>query len=200
MSSNPTTEKPSEKKADWMDRVKKVLFEIVRIDSVKRDPRREYPETVQECIDDEMKYKKGVYDAVKTFRDTNPWKGTKPEMQGKFQALNATLAKIYGIHEPKLVFVDQFPMGPCCFPTSVPAVIMMEATGDDRYSVVAYLHEFAHAIGNDERGACRWSLNLFKRYFPGSYNKLEPRGHMLYRKENEDAGNPEGTKKVKTAS
>ncbi len=178
-------EKATEKKpgGNWLDKVKVILVEMVRVDSAPHDPRREYPATVEECIDDELKYKKGVYEAIKKFRDSNPWRGTKPEMQYKYNLLNTDLAKIYEIPEPKLVFVDKFPVGPCCFPHSVPAVIMMEATSDGRYSVVAFLHEFAHAIGRDEKGACKWSLNLFKRFFPKSYEKLEPRGHMLYRKQ-----------------
>src|SRR4051812_25712817 len=89
----------------WLDKVKVILVEMVRIDSQPHDPRREYPKTVEECIDDALKYKAGVYDAVKKFRDSQPWRGTKPEMQYKIGLLNAELAKIYEIPEPKLVFV-----------------------------------------------------------------------------------------------
>ncbi len=146
-------------------------------------PKNPYPETVAECIDDELTYKAGTEAAIKKFRANGPWNGSLEEQQIKYRMLNAELAKIYEIKEPKLVFVDKFPAGPCCFPTSKPAVIMMEPVrGQNSYSVVAYLHEFAHTLGKGERGACRWSLNLFKRFFPKSFGKLEPRGHMLYRK------------------
>jgi len=159
-----------------------LVWEAVKIDSVKKkNPGDEYPETVAECIDDDMKYRHGVYEAMKDFRTNQPWRGTQAEMQFKFRNLNQKLAQIYEIDEPQLVFVEKFPMGACCF-KSRPAVIMMEPESDGRYSVVCFLHEFAHAIGRDEKGACKWSLNLFKRIFPNSYNRLEPDGHVLKRK------------------
>jgi hypothetical protein len=50
-----------------------------------------------------------------------------------------------------------------------------------RLSVVTYLHEFAHALGRDERGACRWSINLFRRVFPEQFARLAASGHTLRR-------------------
>ena len=47
--------------------------------------------------------------------------------------------------------------------------------------MLTYLHEFAHARGYDERGACRWSLNLFRRCFPRSFARCRPVGHTLVR-------------------
>ena len=46
-------------------------------------------------------------------------------------------------------------------------------------SVVTYLHEFAHSRGADERQACGWSINLFRRIFPRSYARCRHQGHML---------------------
>jgi hypothetical protein len=59
--------------------------------------------------------------------------------------------------------------------SSEPAVITMRG----RLSVVTYLHEFAHALGHGERGACRWSLNLFRRVFPAQFARLGTCGHTL---------------------
>jgi hypothetical protein len=156
-------------------------------DAQRRNPKREYPKTVAECIDDEMKYRPGVYAAMKTFRKSKPWEGSLKEMQDKILALNDELAKIYKIDTPKVIFVDKFPAGPCCIPGSKPAVIFLEpikATG--KYSVVAFLHEFGHTLGKGEKETCRWSINLFKRIFPKQYEKLKPGegehdGHILYR-------------------
>jgi hypothetical protein len=161
----------------------KTLFtEAIQLDTPKKkDPRREYPETVAEVIDDEMKFRPAVYAAMKDFRASKPWQGTQGEMQFKLRALNQQLAGIYEIEEPKMVFVDKMPGGGCCF-RSKPAVIMLQPESEGRYSVVAYLHEFAHSIGKDEKGACKWSINLFKRIFPNSYNALEPDGHLLRKK------------------
>jgi hypothetical protein len=56
-----------------------------------------------------------------------------------------------------------------------PAAITMRG----KLSVVTFLHEFAHALGRDERGACRWSINLFRRAFPEQYARLQADGHTL---------------------
>ena len=45
--------------------------------------------------------------------------------------------------------------------------------------MVTLLHEFAHAIGRDEYGAIRWSINLFKQVFPTEYARLTSQGHTL---------------------
>lgn len=42
-----------------------------------------------------------------------------------------------------------------------------------------YLHEFGHALGYDEREACAWSLNLFRRVFPREFATLRRREHQL---------------------
>jgi hypothetical protein len=177
--------------SNWKDVAKRILIQVVSVDGAPADPRRVYPKTVAECIDDNLKYKIGVYAAIKQFRNSQPWKGSQEEMQAKFQMLNAELAGIYKIDKPNLVFVKQFPAGPCCITNSKPAVIMMEETKDGNYSVVAFLHEFGHSIGLDEKGTCRWSLNLFKRFFPKAFAALEPKGHLLFKrrdKKNKDQG------------
>lgn len=41
-------------------------------------------------------------------------------------------------------------------------------------SIISTLHEFRHKInGPDEVSACRWSIQLFARCFPSSFEKLE---------------------------
>ena len=163
-----------------------LLGEALRFDDAQQRKQREYPKTVAECIDDDLKYRPGVYAAVKAFKKSKPWEGTDKEMQAKMLSLNEELAKIYEVDAPNLVFVKKFPVGPCCFPTSKPAVIMLQPTKNGSYSVVAYLHEFGHVLGKDEHETCRWSINLFKRIFPKQYEKLVPGkgehdGHLLYK-------------------
>lgn len=51
-----------------------------------------------------------------------------------------------------------------------------------KLSVVTYLHEYAHALGRDERGPVRWSVCLFKQVFPEEFSRCEFHGHMLRRK------------------
>jgi len=170
--------------AKMAEKLKK-LFKTLAIEVFKFESRPEhakYPESVQECIDDDMKFKPEVYKVLDKFRQSQPWRGTRGEMQYKLRVLNEDLAGVYGIPQPQLVFVEKFPVGACCFPTSKPAVIMMEPETDGRYSVVCFLHEFGHALGKNEKETCRWSINLFKRIFPKSFDNLEHKGHLLVRK------------------
>ena len=38
------------------------------------------------------------------------------------------------------------------------------------------------ALGHGERGACRWSINLFRRVFPAQFSRLGTSGHTLRRR------------------
>ena len=152
-----------------------------------------YPATVAECLDERARYRRGVVGAVKAFAREGPWRGTLEERESKFRRLNAALARAYGMPAPALRF--DLPAAPLRSAAQAggidasfsgastcrrggpgePAVITMRG----RLSVVTYLHEFAHALGRDERGACRWSLNLFRRVFPEQCARLRADGHTV---------------------
>ena len=143
-----------------------------------------YPATVAECLDERARYRRGVVGAVKAFARQGPWRGTLGEREAKFARLNAALAWAYGMPEPGLRFegIDgNFSGASTCRRgrPGEPAAITLRG----RLSVVTYLHEFAHALGRDERGACRWSINLFRRVFPEQYARLQTDGHTLRRTE-----------------
>ena len=138
-----------------------------------------YPETVAEVLDDNIKYRPGVNEAVVRFKESRPWRGTPDEMKEKLRTFNRELAKVYSIEPPQIVFVRRFVYGCCYFP--IGNLIIMEQENDGRYSVVTYLHEFGHSLGKDERATCRWSINLFRKHFPKSFAKLVPEGHLLMR-------------------
>ena len=140
-----------------------------------------YPDTVAECLSG-VKYRRGVVAAVKAFKGSGPWRGSIDERKTKFRRLNEALAGAYEIPTPKLRFerIDgSFSGASSCARRGDgrPAVITMRG----RLSVVTFLHEFAHALGKDERGACRWSINLFRRVFPRQYARLQADGHVLRR-------------------
>ena len=145
-------------------------------------PRTGYPETVAECLNGEMKFRRGVVGAVKTFKRAGPWRGTLATRKRKFRRLNKALADVYAVPVPELRFegIDgSFSGASSCLrgEANRPAVITMCG----KLSVVTYLHEFAHALGRDERGACKWSVNLFRRVFPRQYARLHADGHTLRR-------------------
>jgi hypothetical protein len=142
----------------------------------KRDP---YPKTVAEVLDDKLKYRKETENALEKFKSLHPWSGTKQEIQDKLRILNDDLAKVYKIESPQIVFVRKFVYGCCYFP--IGNLIVLEHEKDGKYSVITFLHEFGHALGKNEKETCKWSINLFRKYFPESYNKLTPKGHLLTR-------------------
>jgi len=141
----------------------------------------DYPKTVQEVLIEGKKYRPAALRAVRKFAKSRPWCGTLSERQTKLRQLNHDLAVAYGVAEPQLVFGetnrDGDDSGSSCYIPAVGAIIMR-----GKLSVVTYLHEFAHHLfGKDERKACRWSINLFRRCFPKSWEKLRFEGHMVRR-------------------
>ena len=137
-----------------------------------------YPETVIEVIDDDMRFKASALRAVRHFAAAHPWRGSLDERKEKFRGLNQSLAAACRIPEPELVFavIDGSNSGSSHYIPALHRVVMV-----GKLSVVTYLHEFAHARGMGERGACRWSINLFRRVFSRQYARLIGRGHMLLR-------------------
>jgi len=145
-------------------------------------PSAGYPRTAAECLRDGMRFRRGVVAAVKAFRRVGPWRGTLDERKAKFRRLNGALAQVHGLPTPELRFAGidgSFSGASSCRRRGAgrPAVITMRG----KLSVVTFLHEFAHALGRDERGACRWSINLFGRVFPEQYTRLHADGHTLRR-------------------
>ena len=146
-------------------------------------PNRGYPRTAAECLRDGMKFRRDVFPAVREFRRAGPWRGALEGRKRKFRRLNGALAAAYGMPAPELRFAGidgSFSGASSCLRrgNGRPAVITMRG----KLSVVTYLHEFAHALGRDERGACRWSINLFRRVFPEQYARLQADGHTLRRR------------------
>ena len=137
-----------------------------------------YPETVIEVLDDEMRFRPATLRAVQAFARSRPWRGSLEERKKKFLKVNHDLASSCDIPEPDLRFghIDGSSSRGSYYRPSAHRIV---TTG--RLSVVSYLHEFAHALGKNEVDACRWSINLFRRCFPRQFSKLVHRGHTLVR-------------------
>jgi len=140
----------------------------------------DYPETVVEVLDDNLRFNRAALQAVREFRKVGPWRGSLDERKDKFRRLNRALSAAYDITETDLKFgrVDGTISGASHY---IPAFHRIVLVG--RLSVVTFLHEFAHARGMGERRAARWSVNLFRRCFPRQFSRLIHRGHMLVRPE-----------------
>ena len=139
---------------------------------------RNYPATVSEIIDDGIRYRRSTIAAAKWFARRKPWRGRIGCRKQKFARLHEKLCETYG-KTTRLVFEGTHRNGPSGSSSYTPAADVITLRG--RLSVVTYLHEFAHALGRDERGACRWSVNLFKRCFPRSFSRCVTSGHCLMR-------------------
>ena len=132
-----------------------------------------YPATVAEVLDDRATFLPDALRAVKRFRRTKPWQGGGEERLAKLWILNGELARAYDIPEPRLTVALR---GGDWYNKASHVICL-----SPRLSVVTFLHEFAHARGMDERRACRWSLNLFRRCFPRSFARCRQVGHTLVR-------------------
>lgn len=139
----------------------------------------EYPRSVAEVLNDNIVYRKATLDALCRFKKLRPFRGTAKEIEAKFRSLHKELCEIYGV-SPRLKFSMKTPS--CYVPRSKTVIVQQES---GRYSVVAYLHEFRHALGTrNEYKTCEWSINLFRKVFPEHYEKLVPVGHLLVKSEN----------------
>lgn len=145
-----------------------------------------YPRSVDEVLDESMRFRGAVLRAVKAFRRSKPFRGELAERREKFGTLHGKLCEIYGTRT-RLEFNAGRPANGSYSPLE--DVIRL----DGKLSVITYLHEFAHSIfGSDEVQACRWSVNLFRRLFPRSYARLVPVGHTLRRAEDATPREPLG--------
>src|SRR5688500_4454319 len=118
--------------------------------------RMNYPATVAEVLDNAMTFRPAALRAVRALARAKPWRGSDADRRAKFRRRHAALCRVYGVR-PRLTIGRG---GVACY---IPARDRVNLPG---LSVVTYLHEFAHARGMDERRACRWSVNLFRRCFP----------------------------------
>ena len=140
-----------------------------------RTPSPHYPATVGEVLDPPVRFRDDVIVAVQRFAEQKPWRGTVAERTAKLLVLHTNLCEIYSKQTTLgFEFLDGGDSGGSTYePTSDAITIRGKA------SVVTYLHEFAHALGRDEHGAVRWSVNLFRQCFPISFARCLQDRHML---------------------
>jgi len=138
-----------------------------------------YPSTVAEVIDPDLRFKRETVRAVKEFARSKPWRGSLNARIAKFRRLHDQLKIIYN-RRTALVFnmpgEDRGDSGSSYYRPSEDVIVLQ-----GRLSVVTYLHEFGHALGKDERQTCKWSINLFAKCFPRSFARCSRSGHTLRR-------------------
>ena len=132
-------------------------------------------------FDDQMKYKRETIKAMKKFKAANPWKGTVDERFEKFTALCDELKVIYTLPGLELDAHIQRPYSTSVSSCYCPSEKLILLSG--RFSVITFLHEFAHAMDKNEFGATRWSVNLFRKIFHEKMDALKSNGHCLIRRQ-----------------
>ena len=142
-------------------------------------PNEPYPSTVQESLRNNYKFKKGVIAATKALKAEKPWRGS---IERRFEIYCQWIAAVSACYDLAIPTVDNF------------LDSSSSTSGRSHYiagphkirlvgkpSVITLFHEMAHALGRGEQGACRWSLNLFRRVFPRQFARLNAQGHTLVR-------------------
>ena len=139
--------------------------------------RPNYPATVAEVLDPPLRFRPAALAAVQRFARSKPYRGTLVGRKLKVATLHDDLCATYA--KQTVLAFDVLDGGDSGASHYLPSADLIVLSG--RLSVVTYLHEFAHALGRDERGAVRWSVNLFRRCFPRSYSRCRTDGHVLRR-------------------
>ena len=136
-----------------------------------------YPSSVAQVLDPPVRFKRSTLCAVQQFASSRPWQGSIDERMAKFQQLHNDLCRVYAKHTSlRFGSINGVCSGGSCYDPMADTIVL-----NGKLSVVTYLHEFAHGLGKDEYGACRWSLNLFRACFPRSFGRCRAQGHMLRR-------------------
>lgn len=134
---------------------------------------RNYPKNANDVVC-KMSYPNAVKQAMKKFIALKPFQGNAEERAKKIYSLHNDLCRAYEVQTT--LYIEPVEVGNgesgCSF------------FYDNRIclyglSVVTYLHEFGHALGKDEKEACRFSINLFRIFFPKSFSRCRIQGHML---------------------
>ena len=141
---------------------------------------KNYP-TEKDIMNPEVDFKNATVKAVLEWKlNFFPNWNTKAKEE-QVNALEELIQKLCGVYGEKVIVdkkTDVF-----CFIPKTNTVCLDK----NNPSIISTLHEFRHKLnGPDETSACRWSVQLFKRCFPKSFEKLEfaKGSHLLKKKTN----------------
>jgi hypothetical protein len=136
-----------------------------------------YP-TKEQILKTEIMYPSNVLSIIGLWKRVcyKGWRDkSNEEKNNDIKALINTISIIYEHEEIKVVIEPK--QEPRCEQNSQSNTIFLDA---NKSSILTSFHELAHALfGGSELKACRWSIWLFKKAFPRSYDKLKWKRHML---------------------
>lgn len=125
-------------------------------------------------VDDGQHYKPAVLAAVRDFRDSKPWAGTREEREEKFKTLHAAFCSAYEINL-RLAFMLPELSGSTFGILDASQELILSG----KLSVITYFLAIATARGFDFNNSARWAITLFARVFPQSFARLEMRGGRI---------------------
>jgi hypothetical protein len=132
------------------------------------------PDSVQDVIDDNATFEPAVLAAVKTLRRSHAWQGTPEERLAKQQACCDAILAAYGLEPVTLAL-----RGHRVYKWDAEKRVLQLG---EHLSVVTFLHAMAAVRGANAFGRFRWSINLFRRVFPRSFERCEQIGPYLVRR------------------
>jgi len=147
-----------------------------------------YP-TKEQILEKEVMFKKPVIETIYEWKKQYFVDGIWRNMSNNEK--NKSLKKlIFKIVDKYTIFPQTNPTkveiqknkDPCCEINGITGVntIFLD---QNKPSIISTLHELAHALfGESELKACRWSIWLFKKTFPKSYEDLKWDKHMLIKR------------------
>jgi len=136
-----------------------------------------YPATVNEVLDENFKYKKGVIPALRMFKSYRTGEYPTEVRLAGMRILVVRICEVYEVIPSKVAAedIDGSFSGRSSYSRSENLITMR-----GKLSIITLLHELAHCIyGAGETQATRWSVNLYKRVYPEQYAKLNHQGHCL---------------------
>lgn len=140
-----------------------------------------YP-TKEKILRKEVRYPRGLIAIVKKWKQKNFKNWATKANSDKFVALADLLDELGRFYNRPLQYIkldDQY-----CYLMEAKAIWMDK----NHPSILSTLHEFGHHIhGSSEVKACRFSVWLFRKAFPKTYEQLEWDGHMLKRRAKQPA-------------
>lgn len=140
------------------------------------------PYTKEDVLCD-MEYPEAVLEAMKECRAKHIW---RLPLNDKIEAVNALferLCQIYNITEGHLIFALEegaTTSGRSTYHTPTKTITLA-----GKFSMLTFLHEFAHLNGGQDELSCsKWAVNLFRKIFPVSFSRLRFQDGMFVRGEN----------------
>jgi hypothetical protein len=134
-----------------------------------------YPQSLEQALGQPLTFRPSTLRALGDFARSKPWRGKLEERCSKFQKLHSALCRIYAKNPTLIILGDG--TGDSGGSFFDPEANLIELRG--RLSVITFLHEWGHVLkGRSEFEACRWSLRLFRRGFPKSWEGLRWEGHV----------------------